>query len=174
MLLYLLRHGDAAQSGMTDSVRPLSPFGEEQAVSVARTVAALPLPPTIILASPLRRAVQTAEAVRRSLPEAGYLLSEYLVPGNDERQLFAQLNGLPAEAALLIGHEPQLRRVASVLLSGTPHLRIELRTGTLLCLDCSRGIGPGLGVLRWMLTFDQMSRPGGDAGGPATRSSRGE
>ena len=90
MLLYLLRHGDAVESGYDDSTRPLTSLGEGQAALVANVFVTFHLPLEIILSSPLLRAVQMAEIIRQTIKNAKYSASVYLVPGTNEKQLFRQ------------------------------------------------------------------------------------
>ncbi|HEV8538536.1 MAG TPA: phosphohistidine phosphatase SixA [Bacteroidota bacterium] len=158
MLLYLLRHGDALESGDDDASRPLSPLGEEQAMAAANTLIALHLYVEIILSSPLVRAKQTAECIRTVLRNPPHSVTEYLTPGTHERQLFRQLSECGRQSALLVGHEPHLREFTSLLISGSRHSRVEVRKGTMLCLETSIPVGSGSGGLKWMLTSEQMKR----------------
>lgn len=75
--LYLVRHGESmGNAGLADSLcdelkhdPPLSEKGEKQADLLGRYFADLPL--DALFASGMRRAMQTAEAVRRYQPENG-------------------------------------------------------------------------------------------------------
>lgn len=164
MTLYLLRHGDAIEQGYDDASRPLSSLGEEQAGVVARMLTSSNITVDRILVSPLLRAKQTATIIREILDVKEFLVSEYLVPGTDHRQLFGQLNTLSDRSVLLVGHEPQLRGFISALMSDTGDSGIELRKGTLVCVDVVRPIQPGRGMLKWLLTTEQMRRCQGEAG----------
>ena len=160
MLLYLVRHGDAAESGTSDSSRPLSSLGEEQAAAVANVFITFRLPLSSILSSPLQRAVQMAEIIAGKITGSTCTAIEYLVPGANEKQLLGHLNELGVPSVLLVGHEPHLRRFASLLLAGSFHTQIEFRKGTLMCIECSPEVQPEGGTLKWMLTIDQMNRLG--------------
>ena len=156
MLLYLLRHGDAIEQGFDDASRPLSPLGEDQALNVAQAFLSLKLPLDLILSSPLRRAQQMGEMIGKELKLKEFHTTEYLVPGSNERQLFRQLNEYRKNSVLLVGHEPHLRLVASQIISGSRLAHIEVRKASLLCLETSTAIQPESGVLKWMLTAEQM------------------
>jgi phosphohistidine phosphatase len=158
MLLYLLRHGDVVESGYTDSSRPLSSLGEEQAAVVAGVFVTFHLPLSAILSSPLLRAVRMAEIISEKITGVTCSATEHLAPGMNEKQLFKQLNELGMQAVLLVGHEPHLRRFVSLLLSGSSHAQIEFRKATLMCIECSREVQPEAGTLKWMLNIDQMNR----------------
>ena len=156
MLLYLLRHGDAVDSGYDDGSRSLSPLGEVQAALVANAFVTLHLPLEIILSSPLLRAVQTAEIIRQTMKNVNCVTSDYLVPGTNERQLIQQLNELREPSGLLVGHEPHLRTLASLLVCGTRHAQFEFKKATMICIECAQAVEPEGGALKWMLSVDQM------------------
>jgi len=67
MELYLLRHADADTEAATDEERALSEKGKEQSHRVAQFFESKGLKPALILASPLRRAQQTAQVLADSL-----------------------------------------------------------------------------------------------------------
>ena len=67
MQLYILRHADADTEAATDSARKLSEKGEEQARKVALFCRAHGIQPSVIFASPLIRAQQTAKPVAKEL-----------------------------------------------------------------------------------------------------------
>ena len=157
MILYLLRHGDAVDSGFDDSSRPLSPLGEEQAASVANVFSMFHLPLDAVLSSPLVRAKQMAEIISAAFKNVKCTATEYLVPGTNEKQLFRQLNELKKQSVLLVGHEPHVRTTASMLLWGSRHGQIEFRKATILCIECVHAVQPESGMLKWMLTADHMS-----------------
>ena len=156
MTLYLLRHGDALESGYNDTSRPLSLIGEEQAATVANFFAAMRHPVGAILSSPLVRARQMADIIEEKLGNAETQQTEFLVPDTNEKQLFEQLNGLNIASVLLIGHEPHLRTTASLLVSGSRDMFLELKKSTLVCIDCPRGVAPEAGLLKWMVRVEQM------------------
>jgi phosphohistidine phosphatase len=151
MLIYFLRHGDAVQSSsLHDSERPLS------ASTVGECVQTLNLHPDVIISSPLIRAVQTAEAVRRSANVAQIQMSEYLIPGTRKEQLIEQLNQIGRNSVLLVGHEPHLSQTISFLLTGRENLPVEVRKCSLACLLASDPVRPGHTLLQWLVTIEQM------------------
>ena len=62
-ILYLVRHGRTSTSPLDPSNPGLSPAGREQALAVAQELSARLLRPIAILASPLSRCRETAEAL---------------------------------------------------------------------------------------------------------------
>lgn len=85
LTLWMVRHGQPAQAAgeVRDLEVPLSPLGESQASALGRWFAAMPpgQRPTTVLASPYRRARQTAERIA----EAGGLAHPDLEVASDER-----------------------------------------------------------------------------------------
>jgi phosphohistidine phosphatase len=142
MRLSLLRHGIAAARGKpeyeNDSERPLTPKGERQMRRIAKGIRASGLSYDLILSSPYVRAKQTAEIVAQvlSAPE-GILVAEALTPESNPRQLIDALRTDHHEQqdVLLVGHEPYLSRLISILLTGGPNLSVTMKRGGLCALD---------------------------------------
>ncbi|HEY6926103.1 MAG TPA: histidine phosphatase family protein, partial [Steroidobacteraceae bacterium] len=67
--LTLMRHGDAQWKDpeVADFVRPLNRRGSGESEAMGRRLSELTLLPDLIIASPARRAQQTAEIVAREL-----------------------------------------------------------------------------------------------------------
>ena len=113
MDLILWRHADAAP-GARDLERKLTARGRKQAEHVgAWLVARLPGRYTV-LASPARRARETADALG-----ARYKIVERLAPGAAPKGIL-EVCGWPSHkgAVVVVGHQPDLGRVAALLLAG--------------------------------------------------------
>jgi len=150
--LYLLRHGDALPAGFDDDAqRPLSLLGEGQARSAAQFIGKLNVRFDAILCSPLLRARQTAHVVQEKQGGIDLITTEHLVPSSDHRQIFSQLNQHSWEKVLLVGHEPHLSTLVSLLISGSRNARIEMKTSSLALCDVVSPIGAGKGALRWLV-----------------------
>lgn len=128
MDLILWRHCDAAP-GVPDELRPLTPLGLAQAARIAQWLGArLPADCTIV-ASPALRAQQTARSLRRA-----FATDERLATGATADDVLAAVDWPDARpAVLVVGHQPTLGQVASLLLEGEP-LDRALRTGEVLWL----------------------------------------
>lgn len=114
MDVILWRHCEAAP-GAPDDSRPLTPRGVWQAARVAAwLVPRLPARCRIIV-SPAQRARQTADALGLPFATAGDVGTGASVEGvlRTARWPDAQ------ESVLIVGHQPTLGRVASVLLTGS-------------------------------------------------------
>src|ERR1035438_494590 len=125
MNLYILRHGIAVEPGTRgyekDADRPLTPEGERKLSQIAEAMEALDLTFDLILSSPYLRARQTAEIVAEALKARKRLeFSDSLAPGGSTMKLVELLNCLtpPPQNVLLVGHEPYLSGLVSLLASG--------------------------------------------------------
>ena len=164
MNLYLLRHGIAVEPGTpgfeNDADRPLIPKGARRLHSVAAAMKKLELSFDLILSSPFVRAKQTAEIVAGELKLKKRI--EFfggLVPGGNPKALIHALDELKPspDNVLLVGHEPYLSRLISLLVSGgLDAAAIEMKKGGLCKLEAGK-LSPGrCATLVWLLTPRQM------------------
>jgi len=157
MLLYLLRHGDADSAPvLADHERPLSIRGQKEIESVARFFAASKTTVSTVLTSPLVRAQETGAIVEKTLQTGSVLTSEFLVPGTDPANLFSELSARSDPAILIVGHEPHLSGLISILVTGSETSHIEMKKGSLACLAVQKPIQRGAGVLRWIVPVSLM------------------
>lgn len=157
MIIFILRHGDAVESITShDSERPLSDLGQRQATAAGKFLRSLPHQPSMMLCSPLVRAIQTAEAVQQELGANTPQISEFLTPTSDPQHIIEEVNKLRNDAILLVGHEPHLSTTISFLISGDEQARIEMKKSSLACIEVGKPIGKGIGLLRWLVTANQM------------------
>lgn len=157
MLLYLLRHGDAdSPPALADHERPLSMRGQKEIETVARFLTKTNTTINTIITSPLVRARETGSIVQQSLRTREVLTSEFLVPGADYSNLFSELSNQSEPAILLVGHEPHLSAMISILASGSETSHIEIKKGSLACLAVQKPLQRGAGVLRWIIPVSLM------------------
>ncbi|MCL2524837.1 MAG: histidine phosphatase family protein [Betaproteobacteria bacterium] len=113
MDLLLWRHAEA-EEGDDDLARPLTERGQRQAEVVAAWIRARQPKRLRILVSPAARTRQTVEALR--LP---FETERRLAPDADTSALIAACDWPQAGgAALIVGHQPVLGRLAALLLAG--------------------------------------------------------
>ncbi len=143
--ILLLRHGIAEPRTVLrpDASRVLTEAGRAKLDSVLRRAYAAGVRPDLILSSPLRRALQTAQLAAELLRCLDLRQTPALKPASTARQVLEELGCHSAASILLAGHEPLLSATAAALL-GAPQLRIEFKKGALLCIED--------GTLQWMLT----------------------
>jgi phosphohistidine phosphatase len=113
MDLILWRHADAVEGGR-DLDRKLTAKGRKQAARMAEWLAARLPSRYAVFASPAKRARETADALA-----VRYKISERLAPGAAPTDIL-EAAGWPLHkgAVVVVGHQPDLGRVAAVLLSG--------------------------------------------------------
>lgn len=156
MNLYLLRHAhalDRDEAGVeSDEERPLSDQGRQQAALLADALNRLGLSFDLVLTSPLRRAVETANELVPHLDTRPPVTElEPLAPGWSSKKLAKHLRALEAEQVVLVGHEPDLSQHAAWLI-GSKWAQIELAKGALACITCDGLPRKGAGTLAWLVT----------------------
>jgi len=168
MILYILRHGiaeDEAPKG-DDRARRLTSRGRARMRAAAAGMRRLGLRFDALLTSPLVRAVETAAVVAevyggKPAPQELPALAAGTPPPETARALrpFAR-----QEHVMIVGHEPGLSGLASLLLAGSPTaVSIELKKGGLIALDtgqllrASGGAATGATLL-WQATPRQLRR----------------
>ena len=121
MKLIFVRHAEAVDrsAAMTDEMRYLTSEGRGSFRKTARTMLKQGVEPSLILTSPLIRAVQTAEILADTLAFVGPLLvRNELRPGFDMEKLQDVLNEFQtADEVVFVGHEPDLSVLVTALLS---------------------------------------------------------
>ena len=155
MEIYLLRHGIAedAGPGQPDSERELTSEGREKLKRVLRRARGADVAPSLILSSPLRRAVQTAAVATEALDYQGKVVeTRALIPDAPPHEAWEELRARHDErAVLLASHEPLMSTLAAFLL-GSPALQVDMKKAALLRIDCDRFGREPRGVLKWMIT----------------------
>ena len=113
----------------------------------------------LILSSPFRRAKQTAEIIARNFKLRKKLaFSDDLTPAGDPRLLIQELNQIRPEPenVLLVGHEPYLGKLVSLLAAGNTSLEIDFKKGGLCKLEVESLYLGRCAKLVWLLTPRQM------------------
>ena len=155
MEIYILRHGVAEepQAGQPDADRVLTPDGRKKLRNVLRSAASAGVAPSLILTSPYKRALQTAQLAAEILEYKGDLLrTQVLEPGASPKAVWDEIRVHKDEAEILLaGHEPLFSRLTAYLL-GSPTLQVDFKKGAIACVEMERFGAEPHGVLRWMLT----------------------
>lgn len=165
MDLYILRHAIAEARGGSipggDSQRGLTPEGEQKMRRIAKGMKAAKFSFDLILSSPFVRARQTADIVAEVFRQANCLeLSTALAADGNPKELIDELrrNHRRRKSILLVGHEPYLSRLISLLISGDTSIAIDLKKGG-LCKLSMAGLHYGrCATLEWLLAPRQMMR----------------
>jgi len=165
MNLYIIRNGIAADLGgeiYDDSQRPLTEVGRKKMRSVAEGLEAFGMKLDLILSSPYVRARETAEILAEVFKLKDKLVySENLMPLGDLGQLIDEVNEkYPVENLVIVGHEPALSSLISLLLSGHPTINITMKKGGVCCLALDKLLFEGGAALEWLLTPAQLAKLG--------------
>lgn len=153
MDLYILRHGDAVESSFyQDRDRPLSDLGRRQIQAVAHFFQTARMKPDLILSSPLVRAQQSCDLIREDLGVKDSMTTNFLVPGSNFRDLMKEISSRTVATMLLVGHEPQLSGLISVMTGGDEQFRLEMKKASLACLSVPQPLKKGHAVLNWLLS----------------------
>jgi phosphohistidine phosphatase len=158
MKISLLRHGIAAPRDSRrypgDLDRPLTREGRRKMAQAVAGMAALGIGFDLILASPLARADETARIVASGLnahPPVRTLPP--LSPGGEPGAVLAAASSHPRiRRLLLVGHEPDLSRLAGLMVLGEGlSLPLEFKKGGICRIDFGAGARPGTGTLVYHL-----------------------
>ncbi|HEY2953383.1 MAG TPA: phosphohistidine phosphatase SixA, partial [Verrucomicrobiae bacterium] len=157
MQCFLLRHAPAVERGtpgyLKDSSRPLTEEGRKKMRQIAAGMKTLGLAFDLILTSSYVRARQTADIVAGVFKMSGEsILSQNLAPGGNGEALAQELINHGGKSILLVGHEPDLSRFISVLVTGDTGLGLTMKKGGLCKLELQSPHFGRCGTLSWLLT----------------------
>lgn len=153
MHLFILRHGDAVESAFyQDRDRPLSDLGRRQIEAVAHFFHITKVKPELILTSPFVRARETSDIIRGHLGVKDSLITDSLISGSSLRELMREIDAHNVETMLVVGHEPQLSGLISVLTGGDDQFKVEMKKAALACLEVRLPVKKGHAVLSWLLS----------------------
>ncbi len=165
MNLYLVRHAKACERSRQwrpDSTRPLTRAGEKKMAEAARGLLSLKVELNLILTSPYARALRTAEILGEVFGAKKLFETRHLVPEAEPKAIIDEINSnfSALKDIALVGHEPFLSRLISLLLSGQDTLSIDLRKGACCKLSVGQLSAGPCARLEWLLTARQMARLG--------------
>src|SRR5262249_43774691 len=159
MEIYILRHGIAVERGTggykKDGDRPLTKEGKEKVTEIADGILKMGIQLDLILSSPYVRAKDTAQIVADRLRKQ-VTFTDFLLPDGNGRHLIAEINDEKPQRVLLVGHEPDLSELISVLFTGSADANIELKKGGLCKLTSDKLSFGRCATLNWLLTPKQL------------------
>ncbi len=159
MNLFILRHASAGTrraNPVLDPLRPLDKDGKRHCLHLAYVLNAMKLNFDLVVSSPLKRSLQTAQLVATEMGyEAKILISNSLAPSADFVQFHRLLRECDRyENLLVVGHNPNITAFLGQLLSPpnrepeeSAPTRFRLRKGSLARLTVDRGNA----AMQWML-----------------------
>ena len=143
MNLYLMRHANAGvprESPKLDDKRGLVKEGKEQCMLMARLLSALRVQIDVIVSSPLKRSMQTAQFVGNELGyEAKVEISPALAPDADFVEFQKLLDKYAdREGILVVGHNPNLFKFAGRLITGNGGAGVRMRKASVARIDMDK------------------------------------
>lgn len=146
MDLFLIRHAHAVDL-QPDEARPLSPRGRDQVRALAKFLRrSEAFAPAEIWHSPLLRARETAELLARELDFEGKLREAADLRPEDDPAAFARTLRSAERPIAVVGHEPHLGTLASLLVAGAAEPCVfDMRKGAVLAL----ARGGARWIVRW-------------------------
>lgn len=160
MLLYLLRHAEAAP-GQPDEARPLTPKGLESIEQLARFLDERPaFDPQILAHSPLLRARQTAHLLAKRLSLAKRLEEVEGLRPEDDPAHWLKLAAQSDHSICLVGHNPHLSELAGWLANpaGGTKTPCDLKKAGLQAWERIGRGSQAQWLLRWWLTPKLLER----------------
>ena len=157
MDLYILRHGVAEKREAwteDDSLRPLTKEGEKKLRHIAQGMKRLGLKFDHVLTSPYTRAHETAKIVAKELKlKKSLTVLPALASEGEPRKVIAELavHQDQWESVLVVGHEPYLSKLISVLSYGNTTGGIAMRKGGLCRLSCGTLRYGHCATLEWLI-----------------------
>jgi phosphohistidine phosphatase len=157
MRLYLVRHAIAYEHDPRrwpdDRDRPLTDAGKQKFRRAAAGLGRLVSGVELVLSSRLKRAWQTAAILEEDAGWPAAAPCEALEPGHFSPP--AALAVLQPRAGTgtvaLVGHEPSLSELVSYLLAGDQtSLSVEMKKGSVACIEMGRHLHAGAGTLLWL------------------------
>lgn len=148
MRLYLMRHGQAEPSAVSDSQRALTEFGVFQAREMAHLFSEDT--PRSVISSPFLRARQTAQNVVARLERDIVIdTADVLTPDIDPLQTLAWLSNLSVrDPVLLVSHNPLVSVLTSLLVHGHQQQPVVMNTADIVKLEMDH-VGAGQARLIW-------------------------
>jgi phosphohistidine phosphatase len=154
LTIYLVRHAFAGHADATrwpdDSLRPLTVDGIRKFREAARGLRRLVPEVELVLSSGYARAWGTAELLHEA---AGWPAPRDCPPLEAPRPASGALDVLRAQeeqSIALVGHEPYLSTLASLLCAGGEHaMQLRLKKGAVAVVAMDGEVAPGAGTLLW-------------------------
>jgi phosphohistidine phosphatase len=165
--LLFIRHGlaedreIAAGKGLKDEDRALTKKGRQKMADAASGLKVIAPKLGYIATSPLLRAVQTAEIIRKEYRKIQLATTDVLRPGLDFHNFVNWARQLPEkQLTAMVGHEPDLSLLICRLLSGQEQSFIYFKKGGAALIELPENIEAGSGKLMWFLAPGQLRHLG--------------
>ena len=163
MDLYLLRHGIAEEGhpGANDAHRALTAEGRRKLRQVLTAACDARVSLDLIVSSPSKRALQTADVARKTLKYKGDITkTKALEPGSSVQQVWDEVRDYRDKSCLmLVGHNPLFSHLTAYLL-GSAAVQVDFKKGGLMKIHFDHFPPAPRGVLCWYITPKSVSKLG--------------
>jgi phosphohistidine phosphatase len=154
VIIDILRHGIAEprRPGLAEADRELTSEGRDKLRPALKRARRAGVKPSLILTSPLKRAVQTAEIAAKILRYEGELtITKTLAPQASPEKTWQEIRRYADRPEILLaGHEPHTSKLVAYLL-GVPQLTVDLKKGGLVRIRMDEITDKPKGILEWIL-----------------------
>jgi phosphohistidine phosphatase len=154
MNLYLMRHanaGVARDNPELDAKRALIKEGKEQCMLMAQAMSALKVQVDVIVSSPLKRALQTAQFVATEMGIESRVEVNAALSLNGDYASFQKMLTEYAEkgyeGVLAVGHNPNLFQFLGRMITGNGGAAIRMRKASVVRVDLTHRPP----ILRWLV-----------------------
>jgi len=150
MNVCILRHA-RANFGSKAEDPPVSPEGEKQLKQVLELAKeGFGFKPTLVVTSPILRARNTADMVRKSFGGTKIVVDNCLMPEAKPRDVLAFLSALrKEEEVVLVSHMPLIFELLYELIGGRGE--VELQNGSIAAIEFKGRPQGGKGKLVWLI-----------------------
>jgi len=154
MRLWIIRHAHA-EDGADDDVRPLSSKGQAQAAALGSLFRQAHAPePQVLWHSGLLRARETSELLKSSAHWAVELQEKAGLRPYDNPAALAEEIAKAGSDLAIVGHNPHLGCLASLLVLGDPDADAFLvKKAACICLENGIHAGPSGAFRRWSVSW---------------------
>jgi len=166
MLVVLFRHGPAGRRDASrwpdDGQRPLTEKGIDRTRDAARGLGRLLKKTPLVITSPLVRAYDSAAILHKVLDgKKSVETLEALRPGGSLRAVVKRLEAAgTGDIVILVGHEPDLGKLAGTLVFGAPATGLPLSKSGACVVTFVGPVRPGEGRLHAFLPPSLLRRVG--------------
>jgi phosphohistidine phosphatase len=160
MKIVLIRHARAAPRRLLqrDRTRALTADGRRRQRKAVKGLKVVLPEITQLVSSPLLRARETMDILAAEYPDATRETLVDLAPGGALRGFMEwSRQQSPQATVAVVGHEPDIGRLAGWLLTGRQAGFIAFKKGAAALIEFDAAPRAGGGTLRWLLTAGQLA-----------------
>jgi len=156
--LLVVRHAIAedrevfAATGREDALRPLTAEGTRKMKRTARGLRTIIPGIDVLVSSPLTRAHETAEILRREYELDRVETARELEPATPLDEVASWLGRLDKGVVAIVGHEPLLGHLVTYLITGSNHSGVELKKGGACLIEFDAKPEVARGRLIWAIS----------------------